>query len=170
MRKLKHVMVFEVQMPGMLDWFGWCAWDAFHSDINPQGTKEGLMRSISTNFSGNSIICRMAQSTDSIYQYSLHDHDAAEFHAVARAVGGCGVYVSDKPGGHDFLVDQAKHAGRLSRDCLFTDPVMDGKSLLKIWNLNKCTELSTSSIAKESGQGLPSTELSGVWTDLSRLR
>ncbi|KAK8646366.1 hypothetical protein V6N13_120155 [Hibiscus sabdariffa] len=58
---------------------------------------------------------------------SLHDHDAAEFHAVARAVGGCGVYVSDKPGGHDFLVDQAKHAGRLSRDCLFTDPVMDGK-------------------------------------------
>ncbi|KAK8551714.1 hypothetical protein V6N12_040338 [Hibiscus sabdariffa] len=80
------------------------------------------------------------------------------------------VIIVDKPGGHDFLVDQAKHAGRLSRDCLFTDPVMDGKSLLKIWNLNKCTELSTSSIAKESGQGLPSTELSGVWTDLSRLR
>ncbi|KAJ8747380.1 hypothetical protein K2173_001492 [Erythroxylum novogranatense] len=80
--------------------------------------------------------------------YSLHE--SAEFHAIARAVGGCGVYVSDKPGRHDFniikklvlpdgLVLRAKYPGRPSRDCLFTDPVMDGKSLLKIWNLNKCT-------------------------------
>lgn len=36
--------------------------------------------------------------------YSLHD--AAEFHAVARAVGGCGVYVCDKPGRHDFKILQ----------------------------------------------------------------
>ncbi|XP_050228226.1 probable galactinol--sucrose galactosyltransferase 2 [Mercurialis annua] len=80
--------------------------------------------------------------------YSLHD--AAEFHAIARAVGGCGVYVSDKPGHHDFTVLKrlvlrdgsilrAKYPGRPSRDCLFSDPVMDGKSLMKIWNLNKCT-------------------------------
>ncbi|KAH1231647.1 putative galactinol--sucrose galactosyltransferase 2 [Glycine max] len=79
--------------------------------------------------------------------YSLHD--AAEFHAVARAVGGCGVYVSDKPGQHDFnvlkklvlpdgSVLRARYPGRPSRDCLFIDPVMDKKSLLKIWNLNKC--------------------------------
>ncbi|KAL3614921.1 hypothetical protein CASFOL_040582 [Castilleja foliolosa] len=78
--------------------------------------------------------------------YSLHD--AAEFHAVARAVGGCGVYVSDKPGKHDFTilkrlvlpdgsVMRAKYHGRPSRDCLFVDPVMDGKSLMKIWNMNK---------------------------------
>ncbi|GFQ05983.1 probable galactinol--sucrose galactosyltransferase 2 [Phtheirospermum japonicum] len=78
--------------------------------------------------------------------YSLHD--AAEFHAVARAVGGCGVYVSDKPGKHDFAilkrlvlpdgsVMRAKYHGRPSRDCLFVDPVMDGKSLMKIWNMNK---------------------------------
>ncbi|KAL6992930.1 galactinol--sucrose galactosyltransferase [Sarracenia purpurea var. burkii] len=77
-------------------------------------------------------------------------HYAAEFHAVARAVGGCGVYVSDKPGQHDFKilkrlvlpngsVLRAKYPGRPSRDCLFNDPVMDGKSLLKIWNLNKFT-------------------------------
>lgn len=89
---------------------------------------------------------------------------------------------SDKPGQHDFKILQrlvlpdgsvlrAKYAGRPSRDCLFDDPVMDGrrynylptifsffillinyslcfhvnfcivqnKSLLKIWNLNKCT-------------------------------
>lgn len=75
-------------------------------------------------------------------------HETAEFHGVARAIGGCAVYVSDKPGNHDFeilrrlvLPDgsilRAKHAGRPTRDCLFRDPVMDGRSLLKIWNLNK---------------------------------
>ncbi|KAK6133141.1 hypothetical protein DH2020_033180 [Rehmannia glutinosa] len=154
--------------------------------------QQSLEKSISNNFQDNGIICCMAQNTDSVYSsktnaitrasddyypknpttqtlhiaavaynslffgevfvpdwdmfYSLHD--AAEFHAVARAVGGCGVYVSDKPGKHDFeilkrlvlpdgSVMRAKYPGRPSRDCLFVDPVMDGKSLMKIWNLNK---------------------------------
>lgn len=76
------------------------------------------------------------------------NHETAEFHGAARAIGGCGVYVSDKPGMHDFkilkkLVLQdgsilrARYAGRPTRDTLFEDPVMDGKSLMKIWNLNK---------------------------------
>ncbi|XP_011071998.1 probable galactinol--sucrose galactosyltransferase 2 [Sesamum indicum] len=76
------------------------------------------------------------------------DHYTAEFHGAARALGGCAVYVSDKPGMHDFKilkklvlpdgsVLRAKYAGRPTRDCLFLDTVMDGKSLLKIWNLNK---------------------------------
>ncbi|KAI9173769.1 hypothetical protein LWI28_006155 [Acer negundo] len=75
-------------------------------------------------------------------------HETAEFHAAARALGGCAVYVSDKPGIHDFKILKklvlsdgsilrARYAGRPTRDCLFKDPVMDGKSLLKIWNLNK---------------------------------
>uniref|UniRef100_J3LYY4 galactinol--sucrose galactosyltransferase n=1 Tax=Oryza brachyantha TaxID=4533 RepID=J3LYY4_ORYBR len=75
-------------------------------------------------------------------------HDSAEFHGATRALSGGGVYVSDKPGVHDFsilkklvlpdgLILRAKYAGRPTRDCLFNDPVMDGKSLLKIWNLNK---------------------------------
>ncbi|CAI9112857.1 OLC1v1013357C2 [Oldenlandia corymbosa var. corymbosa] len=74
-------------------------------------------------------------------------HDTAEFHAAARALGGCPVYVSDKPGSHDFevlkklvlpdgSVLRAKCAGRPTRDCLFVDPVGDGKSMLKIWNVN----------------------------------
>lgn len=78
------------------------------------------------------------------------NHSTAEFHAAARAIGGCAVYVSDKPGKHDFKilkkivlpdgsVLRARYAGRPTRDCLFVDPVMDGKSLLKIWNLNKLT-------------------------------
>ncbi|XP_061366080.1 probable galactinol--sucrose galactosyltransferase 2 [Gastrolobium bilobum] len=75
-------------------------------------------------------------------------HYTAEFHAAARALGGCPVYVSDEPGQCDVNIIRklvlpdgsilrAKHAGRPTRDCLFDDPVMDGKSLLKIWNLNK---------------------------------
>lgn len=77
-------------------------------------------------------------------------HDTADFHGAARALGGCAVYVSDKPGIHDFKILKklvlpdgsilrARHAGRPTRDCLFEDPVMDAKSLLKIWNLNKLT-------------------------------
>ncbi|KAM0821957.1 hypothetical protein ACQ4PT_071830 [Festuca glaucescens] len=74
-------------------------------------------------------------------------HPMAEYHAAARAVGGCAIYVSDKPGNHDFdllrklvLPDgsilRAKLPGRPTRDCLFSDPTRDGKSILKIWNLN----------------------------------
>ncbi|KAK6148250.1 hypothetical protein DH2020_019162 [Rehmannia glutinosa] len=37
----------------------------------------------------------------------------------------------------DGSILRAKYAGRPTRDCLFVDTVMDGKSLLKIWNLNK---------------------------------
>ncbi|MCO5567681.1 hypothetical protein L7F22_021375 [Adiantum nelumboides] len=77
-------------------------------------------------------------------------HPAAEYHAAARAIGGCPVYVSDKPGQHDFkllkklvLPDgsilRAKLPGRPTRDSLFADPARDGKSLLKIWNLNTYT-------------------------------
>lgn len=77
-------------------------------------------------------------------------HESAEFHGAARALSGGGVYVSDKPGVHDFSVLKklvlpdgsilrARYAGRPTRDCLFTDPVMDGKSLMKIWNLNNFT-------------------------------
>ncbi|KAH9324700.1 hypothetical protein KI387_004878, partial [Taxus chinensis] len=77
-------------------------------------------------------------------------HPMAEYHAAARAVGGCSVYVSDKPGHHDFdvlkklvlpdgSVLRAELPGRPTKDCLFADPARDGKNLLKIWNLNKHT-------------------------------
>ncbi|XP_012569290.1 probable galactinol--sucrose galactosyltransferase 2 [Cicer arietinum] len=77
-------------------------------------------------------------------------HPAAEYHAAARAIGGCPIYVSDKPGNHNFdllkklvLADgsvlRAQLPGRPTRDCLFVDPARDRTSLLKIWNMNKCT-------------------------------
>uniref|UniRef100_A0A0E0E914 galactinol--sucrose galactosyltransferase n=1 Tax=Oryza meridionalis TaxID=40149 RepID=A0A0E0E914_9ORYZ len=76
-------------------------------------------------------------------------HPAAEYHGAARAIGGCPIYVSDKPGNHNFdllrklvlpdgSVLRARLPGRPTRDCLFSDPARDGESLLKIWNLNKC--------------------------------
>ncbi|XVE56686.1 hypothetical protein DITRI_Ditri04bG0030600 [Diplodiscus trichospermus] len=154
--------------------------------------QQALEQSTSRNFKDNNLICCMSLNSDSIYSsktsavarasedfmpreptlQTLHiasvafnglllgeiavpdwdmfqsKHETAEFHGVARAIGGCAVYVSDKPGNHDFKilrrlvlpdgsVLRARHAGRPTRDCLFRDPVMDGKSLLKIWNLNK---------------------------------
>ncbi|CAD6220638.1 unnamed protein product [Miscanthus lutarioriparius] len=76
-------------------------------------------------------------------------HPAAEYHGAARAIGGCPIYVSDKPGNHNFellrklvlpdgSVLRAQLHGRPTRDCLFSDPARDGASLLKIWNVNKC--------------------------------
>lgn len=32
------------QKPGVLDYFGWCTWDAFYFDVNPQGIEDGLKR------------------------------------------------------------------------------------------------------------------------------
>ncbi|KAI3842556.1 hypothetical protein MKX03_034422 [Papaver bracteatum] len=75
-------------------------------------------------------------------------HPAAEYHGAARAVGGCAIYVSDKPGHHNFnllkklvlpdgSVLREKLPGRPTRDCLFVDPARDGTSLLKVWNVKK---------------------------------
>ncbi|CAH1425085.1 unnamed protein product [Lactuca virosa] len=77
-------------------------------------------------------------------------HPAADYHAAARSIGGCAIYVSDKPGNHNFdllrklvlpdgSVLRAQLPGRPTLDCLFADPARDGISLLKIWNVNKCT-------------------------------
>lgn len=31
-----------VQMPDMLNWFGWCTWDAFYTTVTAEGVKQGL--------------------------------------------------------------------------------------------------------------------------------
>eukprot|EP00210_Caulerpa_lentillifera_P006619 g6324.t1 len=77
-------------------------------------------------------------------------HKAAELHAAARAVSGGAVYISDKPGNHDFsileqlvlpdgTVLRAQIPGRPTRDCLFRNILKDGKTLLKIWTVNQCS-------------------------------
>jgi raffinose synthase len=73
-------------------------------------------------------------------------HAMGAYHAMGRAVGGCPVYVSDKPDQHNFAVLRklvlwdgsvlrAKHPGRPTRDCLFHDPTREDV-LLKIFNHN----------------------------------
>mmetsp|Transcript_5155 Transcript_5155/g.14425 ORF Transcript_5155/g.14425 Transcript_5155/m.14425 type:complete len:586 (-) Transcript_5155:513-2270(-) len=75
------------------------------------------------------------------------NHPAGLLHAVARAVSGSAVYVSDKPGDHDFSllrrlvlpdgrVLRPLLPGRPTLDVLFRDPMCDGMSLLKVWNRN----------------------------------
>lgn len=71
-------------------------------------------------------------------------------HAIARAVSGGPVYVSDRPGNQDFellsrlvlpggTVLRALLPGRPTEDCLFVDPTRDGKSALKVWSMNAVT-------------------------------
>ncbi|KAK1293721.1 Stachyose synthase [Acorus calamus] len=76
------------------------------------------------------------------------DHLCAKFHAGSRAICGGPVYVSDSVGGHDFsllkkivhpdgTVPRCQHFALPTRDCLFKNPLFDGETVLKIWNLNK---------------------------------
>jgi raffinose synthase len=30
------------KVPGIVDWFGWCTWDAFYIDVNPEGIHQVL--------------------------------------------------------------------------------------------------------------------------------
>ncbi|KAJ6691020.1 hypothetical protein OIU74_015660 [Salix koriyanagi] len=75
-------------------------------------------------------------------------HPCAEFHAASRAISGGPIYVSDSVGKHNFplLKKLVLPDGSIlrcicyalpTRDCLFKDPLHDGNTMLKIWNLNK---------------------------------
>jgi hypothetical protein len=42
--KLKLTAVVVAQLPSFVDWFGWCTWDAFYTDVTAEGVKQGLKR------------------------------------------------------------------------------------------------------------------------------
>jgi hypothetical protein len=74
---------------------------------------------------------------------------AGVLHGMARAVSGGAVYVSDKPGQHDFAllrrlvlpdgaVLRALLPGRPTRDCLFADVLRDRQTLLKVGGAEIC--------------------------------
>ncbi|KAG6667968.1 hypothetical protein CIPAW_01G137300 [Carya illinoinensis] len=76
------------------------------------------------------------------------DHLCAEFHAGSKPICGGPVYASDKVGRHNFhllrklvlpdgTILKCQHYALPTRDCLFQNPLFDGKTLLKLWNLNK---------------------------------
>ncbi|XP_073060315.1 galactinol--sucrose galactosyltransferase-like [Primulina eburnea] len=77
-------------------------------------------------------------------------HPCAEFHAASRAISGGPIYVSDSVGKHNFellktmtlpdgTILRCDYYALPTRDCLFEDPLHNGKTMLKIWNLNKFT-------------------------------
>ncbi|KAK9272818.1 hypothetical protein L1049_003196 [Liquidambar formosana] len=77
-------------------------------------------------------------------------HPCAEFHAASRAISGGPIYVSDSVGKHNFqllktlvlpdgTILRCEYYALPTKDCLFVDPLHDGKTMLKIWNLNKFT-------------------------------
>ncbi|WJX94370.1 galactinol--sucrose galactosyltransferase [Trifolium repens] len=75
-------------------------------------------------------------------------HACSEFHAASRAISGGPIYVSDSVGNHNFkllkklvlpdgTILRCQYYALPTRDSLFVDPLHDGKTMLKIWNLNK---------------------------------
>ncbi|XAR58211.1 Galactinol--sucrose galactosyltransferase [Bertholletia excelsa] len=77
-------------------------------------------------------------------------HPCATFHAASRAISGGPIYVSDSVGSHNFpllkslvlpdgTILRCQYFALPTRDCLFEDPLHNGKTMLKIWNLNKYT-------------------------------
>jgi raffinose synthase len=44
----RHLQTFhhreKKRLPSFLDWFGWCTWDAFYTDVTADGVKSGLQR------------------------------------------------------------------------------------------------------------------------------
>ena len=99
-------------------------------------------------------------------------HPMGAYHAAGRAIGGCPVYVSDKPNAHNFdllrklvLPDggvlRCADPGRPTRDCLFRDPTKEAV-LLKIFNLNSCGGVLGVFNARYGGAGTPSDPISGA--------
>jgi raffinose synthase len=39
-----NLFIDHMQLPSFLDWFGWCTWDAFYTDVTAEGIDEGLKR------------------------------------------------------------------------------------------------------------------------------
>ncbi|ERN02642.1 hypothetical protein AMTRI_Chr03g141040 [Amborella trichopoda] len=77
-------------------------------------------------------------------------HPCATFHAASRAISGGPIYVSDSVGKHnleliktlalpDGSILRCDYFALPTRDCLFEDPLHNGRTMLKIWNLNKYT-------------------------------
>lgn len=73
-------------------------------------------------------------------------HAMGAYHAASRAVGGCPVYVSDKPDGHDFdvlrklvlpdgTILRCTDVGKPTRDSIFVDPTKQDV-LYKLFNRN----------------------------------
>ncbi|KAG9457812.1 hypothetical protein H6P81_002320 [Aristolochia fimbriata] len=90
----------------------------------------------------------MGQTIQPDWDMFQSDHACAKFHAASRAICGGPVYLSDSLGRHDFdlvrklafpdgTIPRCLHFALPTRHGLFSNPLFDGRTLFKIWNLNK---------------------------------
>ncbi|KAK4369945.1 hypothetical protein RND71_009420 [Anisodus tanguticus] len=134
----------EKKLPKIVDYFGWCTWDAFYQEVTQEGVEAGLESltagggrveltkqyhqaldaSVARNFPDNGCIACMSHSTDALYCDAPGKHN---FDVLRKLV---------LPDG---TILRARLPGRPTKDSLFSDPSRDGVSLLKIWNMNKYT-------------------------------
>jgi raffinose synthase len=46
----RHLQTFhhreKKRVPSFLDWFGWCTWDAFYTDVTTDGVRSGLLTAV----------------------------------------------------------------------------------------------------------------------------
>ena len=54
-------------MPDMLNWFGWCTWDAFYTDVTAEGVKQGLERYFTVLWSPPVLIFKFQATFDVIF-------------------------------------------------------------------------------------------------------
>uniref|UniRef100_A0A7N2MKY1 Uncharacterized protein n=1 Tax=Quercus lobata TaxID=97700 RepID=A0A7N2MKY1_QUELO len=114
--------------------------------------EEALEQSIARNFKYNNLETAVARASEDFMPreptfQTLHIASVA-FNSLLLGEIVVPDWNIDKPGKQDFKilrklvfpdgsVLRSRYAGWPARDCLFLDPVLDRKSMLKIWNLNK---------------------------------
>jgi len=62
--------VVVAQLPSFVDWFGWCTWDAFYTDVTAEGVKQGLQR-YKKNF--YFVFCINGANSDFLHYFDLKD-------------------------------------------------------------------------------------------------
>ncbi|EKX38074.1 hypothetical protein GUITHDRAFT_165320 [Guillardia theta CCMP2712] len=79
----------EKTTPSTLDVFGWCTWDAFYSQVEPEGVKHGLRELAKGGTPSRLLILDDGwQSTDNDEGYRIAEGDAREDVSAAELAGG----------------------------------------------------------------------------------
>lgn len=83
---LNVILWCNKQIPANLDWFGWCTWDAFYTEVSPKGIIEGLQRYYTKTIQISVIICLKFE------RWSLHWRSLFTYVCISHcslSAGGC---------------------------------------------------------------------------------
>ncbi|KAL5221598.1 hypothetical protein ABZP36_026311 [Zizania latifolia] len=123
----RHLQTFthreNKKIPDMLNWFGWCTWDAFYTDVTAEGVKEGL-RSLEKGGTAPKFVIIddgwQSVSMDPAGIASLSDNSAKKYHQSLEAS----------------IARNFRDNGII---CCMSHNTDNLYSMLKIWNLNEHT-------------------------------